>query len=141
MPDLQTTNWLIGIIAVASAIQALFLIGGAIVGYRLYRETTRTMAQLEAQHVEPLRRQLDAILADVNRITARVSEQTERVDDAINGTIERVDETAERVKHSVRDRVSRAVGIVRGVRAIIASIFTTETDSTHKPPAAASGRL
>jgi len=137
--DLQTTNWLIGVIAVASAIQSLMLLGAAIAGYRLYQQTTRAVSDLEAQHIEPLRQQLDTILADVRRITARVSERTERVDDAINDTIERVDETAERVKYRVRERVSRVTGLVRGVRAVIASILTT--DPGHKPPAAAGGRL
>ena len=139
MPDLQTTNWLIGVIAVSSAIQSLFLIGAAIAGYRLYRETTKTVAELESQHIEPLRRQLDAILGDVQRITARVSDQTERVDNAISGTIERVDETAERVKYKLRERVSRAAGIVRGVRAIIASVLSS--DAAHEPPAEAGGRI
>jgi hypothetical protein len=139
MVDLQTTNWLIGVIAVASAIQSLLLIGAAIAGYRLYSEMSRTINELEAQHVEPLRRQLDTILADVQRITARVSDRTERVDNAINGTIDRVDETAERVKHSVRERVSRVTGIARGIRAVIASLLTTEP--THEPHAQAGGRV
>lgn len=138
MVDLQTTNWLIGVIAVASAIQSLMLIGAAIVGYRLIRETARAVGELETEHIEPLRRQLDAILVDVQRITARVSDRTERVDNAINGTIDRVDETAERVKHSVRERVSRVTGIVRGIRAVIASLLTT--DSTPEPHAQAGGR-
>jgi len=139
MVDLQTTNWLIGVIAVASAIQSLLVIGAAIAGYRLYRDTARTVSELEALHVEPLRRQLDTILADVQRITARVSDRTERVDNAINGTMDRVDETAERVKHSVRERVSRVTGMVRGIRAVIASLLTTET--THEPHAQAGGRV
>jgi len=139
MVDLQTTNWLIGVIAVASAIQSLLVIGAAIAAYRLYRDTARTVSELEALHVEPLRRQLDTILADVQRITARVSDRTERVDNAINGTMDRVDETAERVKHSVRERVSRVTGMVRGIRAVIASLLTTET--THEPHAQAGGRV
>jgi hypothetical protein len=139
MVDLQTTNWLIGVIAVASAIQSLMLLGAAIAGYRLYRQTAQAVSALEVEHVEPLRRQLDTILADVRRITARVSERTERVDDAISDTMGRVDETAERVKYRVRERVSYVTGLVRGVRAVIASILTT--DSTHKPPAEAGGRL
>ena len=138
MVDLQTTNWLIAVIAVASAIQSLLLLGAAIAGYRVYRETARAVNELETQHIEPLRRQLDAILVDVQRITARVSDRTERVDNAINGTIDRVDETAERVKHSVRERVSHVTGIVRGIRAVIASLLTT--DSTHEPHAPARGR-
>ncbi|HET7218969.1 MAG TPA: hypothetical protein VFJ02_13025 [Vicinamibacterales bacterium] len=135
----ETTNWLLGVIAVASALQTLMLIGGAIVGFRLYRQTTQTVTELESRHIAPLREQVDAILADVHRITARVSDRTERVDDAITDTMGRVDETAERVKHSVREKVWRATGIVRGVRAVIASVLTSEP--THKPAAEAGSRL
>ena len=42
------------------------------------------------------------------------------------------------VKHSVREKVWRATGVVRGIRAIIASILTTEP--AHNP-AAETGRL
>jgi hypothetical protein len=136
--DLATTNWLLGVMAVASAVQTLLLIGGAIFAYRAYRQLSVAATELEVRHLAPLRQQVDAILGDLQRITTRVSHRTERVDDAISGTIERVDETAERVKYNVREQVSRAAGIVRGVRAIIASLLTTEP--AHKPPAEAGGR-
>jgi uncharacterized protein YoxC len=138
MVNLETTNWLLGVMAVASAIQSIILIAVLVIGYRLYSQASRTMAELEVQHVEPLRRRVDGILADVERITSRVNNKTAQVDDAIMGTIERVDETAERVRDRVRERVSRATGIVRGVRAVIASLLTTEPQP--KPPAAAGGR-
>jgi len=67
-----------------------------------------------------------------------VSQQTERVDHAISGTMERVDETAERVKGSVRDKVNQAVGVVRGVRAILTSLLGS--NGRHEPPAPAAGR-
>lgn len=134
----ETTNWLLGVIAVASAVQTLMLIGAVIFGYRLYRQTTEAITDLESRHVAPLRRQVDAILDNVQRITSRVSDRTERVDDAITGTMGRVDETAERVKHSVREKVWRATGVVRGIRAIIASILTTEP--AHRPAAETGGR-
>jgi hypothetical protein len=139
MVNLETTNWLLGVMAVASAVQTLLLVGAVIVGFKLYRQLTETVAEMEVRHIAPLRRQVDAILVDVQKVAARVSHQTERVDQAISGTIERVDETAERVKYSVREKVSRATGIVRGVRAVIMSLLTTE--STHKPPAEAGGRV
>jgi hypothetical protein len=101
----------------------------------MYRQVTTTLAELDARHVAPLRQQVNEILADVHAITARVSHQTERVDHAISGTIERVDETKERVKHSVREQVWRATGIVRGIRAVIASLLTSE------PPMQAGGRI
>ena len=72
-------------------------------------------------------------------IAARVSHQTERVDHAITGTIDRVDETAERVKDSVRDKVAQATGVVRGIRAIIASLLTTEPRPS-RPSRPAAGR-
>ena len=53
---------------------------------------------LEARQIAPIREKVDAILADVKAITARVSQQTERVDHAITGTIDRVDDTAARVR-------------------------------------------
>jgi methyl-accepting chemotaxis protein len=139
MVNLDTTNWLLGVIAVASAMQMLMLIGAGIAGYRLYSQLTATVSDLEARHVAPLRQQVDGILDDVHKITSRVSDQTARVDHAISETVERVDETAERVRYSVREKVSRATGIIRGVRAVIAELLTTE--SPHKPPAEAGGRL
>lgn len=139
MVNLDTTNWLLGIIAVASAVQMLFLIAAGIMGFRLYRQLSTTAAELESRHLAPLRRQVDEILGDVHRITARVDNQTEWVDQAISGTIDRVDETAERVRYSVREKVSRATGFVRGVRAIIMSILTP--DASHEPRAQAGGRI
>ena len=50
------------------------------------------------RQIEPLREKVDDILADVKTVTARVSQQTERVDHAISDTMGRVDDTAERVK-------------------------------------------
>ena len=139
MVNLETTNWLLGVMAVASAVEMLVLIAIGVTGLRLYRRVTATVEELEARHVAPLRRQVDGILTDVQAIAARVSHQTERVDHAITGTIERVDETTERVKGSVRDKVAHATGVLRGIRAVIASMLTTEP--APKPPAQAGGTL
>ena len=132
MVNLETTNWLIGVIAVATALQTLLILGGAIVAFRFVRQMQATVADLEIRHIAPLRHQVDGILQDVQTIAARVSNQTERVDRAIAGTIDRVDETTERVRDSVRDKVAQATGVVRGIRAIITSLLTTEP--TPKPP-------
>jgi len=95
-------------------------------------------ANLEARQIAPLREKVDAILLDVKAVTARVSQQSERVDHAISGTMDRVDETAGRVRSSVRDKVAQAVGVVRGVRAILISIL--HNGSRPKPSATAAGR-
>jgi hypothetical protein len=135
--NLETTNWLLGIIAAATALQTLLLVGVAIVGYRWQREISATIRDLEVRHVEPLRHRVDGILVDVQTIASRVSHRTERVDDVIAQTMERVDETTGQVRDSVRDKVAQATGILRGIRAVIESLLTTVQPD---PPAAAGRR-
>lgn len=126
-PNLGTTNVLLGIMAAVSVLEALLLIGLGVGGFMVYRRVMQLVADLEARQIAPLREKVDAILADVKTVTARVSHQTERVDHAISGTMERVDVTAERVKSSVVDKVNQAVGMARGVRAVIMSVLGRPT--------------
>jgi hypothetical protein len=124
--NLGTTNVLLGIMAAVSVLEALLLIGMGIAGVVVYRRVMQMVSELETRQIAPLREKVDAILVDVKGITARVSQQTERVDHAINGTMDRVDITAERVKSSVNERVNQAIGVVRGVRAALMSILGSE---------------
>jgi hypothetical protein len=136
--SLGTTNVMLGIMAAVSILEALLLIGLGVGGFVVYRRVTQVVTDLEARQIAPLREKVDAILADVQAVTSRVSHQTERVNHAISGTMERVDETAERVKMSVQDRINQAVGVARGVRAVIMSLLSSE--SRHEPPAHAARR-
>jgi hypothetical protein len=137
--DLSTINTALIIMAVVSVLQALVLIGMAIGGFLAYRRVMVLVNDLEARQIAPLRVKVDGILEDVKTVTARVAEQTEKVDHAISGTMERVDHTAERVTTSVRDKVYQAIGMVRGVRAVVMSILGT--NGRHEPPATAAGRV
>lgn len=123
MPQLHTTNILLGIMAAVSVIELLMIIGAGVAGFLVYQRVTTMVSDLETRQIAPLREKVDAILVDVKTITARVSQQTERVDQAITGTIDRVDETADRVRSSVREKVSQAAGIVQGVRNVIVSVL------------------
>ena len=139
MGNLDTTNVLLGIMAGVSVLEALVLIGIAVGGFMVYRRVMKLVEDLEARQIAPIREKVDAILGDVKTVTARVSQQTERVDHAISGTIHRVDETADRVKGSVREKVYQAVGVVRGVRAVISSLMNGNTG--HDEPVSAAGRM
>jgi len=139
MGNLDTTNVLLGIMAAVSVLEALVLIGIGVGGFMIYRRVMKLVEDLETRQIAPIREKVDAILGDVKTVTARVSQQTERVDHAISGTIHRVDETADRVKGSVRDKMNQAVGVVRGIRAVITSLMNG--DATHEQPASASGRV
>jgi hypothetical protein len=127
MPDVQSLSVPLWIMAVVSVLQALVLIGTGVAAYLAYSRVMTLVNDLEARQIAPLREKADAIMADVKAITARVSQQTERVDHAISGTIERVDDTATRVRAGVHDKVSQAVGVVRGVRAVIMSLLQRES--------------
>jgi len=144
-PNLGTTNVLLGIMAAVSVLQALVLIGAGVAGFLVYRRVTQLVSDLEARQVAPIRERVEGILADVKTVTARVSEQTERVDHAISGTMDRVDETAERVKHSVRDKVNQATGVMRGIRAVVASVLSSISNHDNGrqsgPAADAAGRI
>jgi hypothetical protein len=136
---LEKTNVMLAIMAGVAVLQALVLIGVAVGAFMAYRRAMGLITDLEARQIAPLRARVDAILSDVKSVTARVSHQTERVDHAIAGTMEKVDVTAERVKSTVMDKIHQATGVVRGVRAVISSLMTS--DSRPKPPATAAGRL
>jgi hypothetical protein len=125
--DLNSLSVPLWIMAVVSVLQALLLIGIGVAGYLLYSRSMTLINDLEARQIAPIREKVDAILADVKGITARVSQQTERVDDAITGTIDRVDHTAYRVRAGVHEKVSQAAGVVRGVRAVIMSLLHKES--------------
>ena len=141
MVDLHTTNVLLGVIAVMSVLEGLAVVGLAVAGFVVYKKVValgQMVTEIESRQIAPLRHKVDAILADVKMVTARVSEQTERVDHAITGTMDRVDETAERVRSSVREKIATAVGVVRGVRAVIMSMLHQEP--RQEPSASAAGR-
>jgi hypothetical protein len=138
MGDVQTISVPLIIMAAVSVLEALVLIGLAVGGFMVYRRVMTLIDDLEARQIAPIRAKVDAILLDVKAVTARVSHETERVDQAINGTIDRVDYTAEHLKDAVRDKVNYAAGIIRGVRAAIVSLLS---DDRPKPPATAAGRL
>jgi pyrimidine operon attenuation protein/uracil phosphoribosyltransferase len=139
MGDLDPTNVALIVMAVVSVLEALVLIGIAVGGFMVYRRIMQLVNDLEERQIAPVRAKVDAILGDVKTLTARVSEEAERVDHAIHGTINRVDDTAEHLKSTVREKVSYVAGVIRGVRAAIVSLLHTE--HRPKPPATAAGRL
>jgi uncharacterized protein YoxC len=127
------------VVAIASALQTLILIGVLIGALRMYREVSEKLAEVQARQLDPLRGQVERILVDVQAIASRLNTQTERVDHAISGTMERVDETAERVKHSVRGKVAQATGVVMGLRAVLMSLLGN--GSRTETSAEATGRV
>ena len=100
--SLTTTNLLLGIMAAVSVLEALLVIGVGIAVFMVYHRVMDLVAGLETRQVAPAMARVNAILDDVKGVTAKVREETERVDQAIRSTMDRVDDTADRVRTNVR---------------------------------------
>jgi hypothetical protein len=132
--ELGTTNLLLGIMAAVSVIEALVIIGLGVAGFMAYRKVMELVADLETRQVVPAMARVNAILDDVKDVTAKVKEETERVDQAIHHTMDRIDDTADRVRSNVRAKTSWMVGIVRGLRVAIEEMLQTRHqahETTH----------
>jgi hypothetical protein len=123
--NLGTTNLFLGIMAVVSVLEALLVIGMGIAGFVVYRRVMTLVQGLEERQVAPAMVRVNAILDDVKGVTAKVREETERVDMAIRSTMDRVDDTADRVRSNVRAKTGRVVGIVRGLRVAVENMLRT----------------
>ena len=127
--ELGTTNLLLGIMAAVSVLEALLVIGMGIAGFIVYRRVTDLVNGFETRQVAPAMARVNAILDDVKGVTAKVKEETERVDQAIRTTIDRVDDTADRVRYNVRAKTSRVVGFIRGLRVAMESMLNTRHEA------------
>ena len=128
-PNLGTLNLLVGIIAVVNVLEALVFIGVGIAAFVIYKRVSELVTTLEAKHVAPAMVRVNAILDDVNGVTSKVREETERVDQAIHSTMDRIDDTADRVRWNVRAKTSRLIGIIRGVRVVIEELLQPRTQN------------
>ena len=130
--ELGTTNILLGIMAAVSVLEALVIIGIAVGGFMVYRRVTTLIDGLEQRQVAPAMARVNAILDDVKGVSAKMKEETERVDRAIRTTMDRVDDTADRVRTNVRAKTSRLVGVIRGVRVAIESMLEHREPRTQQ---------
>jgi esterase/lipase len=124
--ELATTNLLLGIMAAVSVLEALVIIGVAVGGFMAYKRVMEVVTGIEARQVAPAMARVNAILEDVKAVSARVKEETERVDHAIHSTMDRIDNTADRVRSNVRAKTSRFVGFIRGLRVAIEGMLHSE---------------
>ena len=121
--NLATTNLILGIIAAVSVLEALIVVGAGIAAFLAYRRVMSLINGLEERHVAPAMLRVNAILDDAKSVSAKVKEETERVDEAIRTTMHRVDDTADRVRSNVRAKTSRFIGLVHGARVAIETML------------------
>lgn len=115
--SLGTTNVMLGIMAAVSVLEALVVLGIAVVGWRLYSKATATIAELEEKQIKPMAAKVDAILSDVQRLTARLEQRAARVDRSIDDTVDGVSSKVRDTAHSVTDTL-------RGLRDALANALS-----------------
>jgi len=140
MPNLETTNLLLGIMAAVSVLEGLLIIGAGIAMFLVYRRVTALVEGIETRQVAPVVARVNAILDDVKGVSAKVKEESERVDHAIRSTIDRVDDTADRLRSNVRAKTSWIIGVMRGLRVTIEEVLHSDSRH-HQPPAGTAGRV
>lgn len=141
MVDLTTTNILLGVMALVSVLEALALLVGGVMAYRVYQRVNGQLTVLEEQHVRPLRAQASAILETVQRISSHVEHSTDRVDSVVQGTMERAEFAATKVQAGAMRTAGTVVGIVRGVKTAVETFMADDKNGrpgAQAPPLLAS---
>jgi hypothetical protein len=110
------TVWL-AIIAIASLVQVLILLGAAIVALRVYRRTTAALEVFQREEIKPMLTRVHSTLDEVHDVMARVRDVDETVRRRLSHTTERASQAASRV----RSGLWPIVGLGRGVWAALAS--------------------
>jgi hypothetical protein len=105
--------------AAASVVEALVMVGMAVAGFRAYRKVLVLVDRIETRQVGPAMARINAILDDVNTVTTKVKQETERIYHAIHTTMDRIDHTAARLRSNVRAKTTAVVGLVHGLRGAI----------------------
>jgi len=137
--SLNTTNILLGIMAAVSVLQALVLVGACVMALRLYRQTLKTITDIEQRQIAPLTAAVaalvgtvDGILVDVKDVTARVARQTERVENAVQHTVHAAEDTAQRTFGSAAPGVLRIAKLAFGVTCAVQDLFRGQRSRQRK---------
>jgi hypothetical protein len=102
--------WL-GIIAIATSLQVLMLIGAGIIGLRLYRQASGAIELFQREQLTPIVTRVNTALDDVHEVMGRVKTADENVRRVIERTGERAGQAATRVRAGFWP----VVGLGRGV--------------------------
>jgi hypothetical protein len=103
--DLTTTNVLLGIMAAASVLQLLVVVGAAAAGFSIYRRMLRVVEGLEERQVAPAVARVNAILDDVKGVTSNVKKETGHVERLVEWIAEALSRRRQRSREAPQNRV------------------------------------
>jgi hypothetical protein len=137
MPSLDTTNWILAVIAAASAAQFLMLLFGALWVAKRVADTqdafTKALTRFEATHMPQLSAKVTDLVGDLHKVAERmdrVGEEVERATRIAQGTLHLAGSEVERATRGVRfafdvveGGVKQATRVGAGLRAGLRELF------------------
>jgi hypothetical protein len=129
--DLETMTRWIALIAVASAVQTLLLLGAAVAGWIAWRRAMTSIEQIEARHIAPISARVAAVVDDVQDVTTRIR----RADDVMKHKLGEMGGAARFARDVLAERMWPAVGIARAVSAGLRA-FSSPVPTTAARPVA-----
>lgn len=135
--DLDTITAWIAVLAVASAVQTLLLVGGAIAAFIAWRRVATAIDDLERKHLTPLSARVLAAVDDVQEMTARVRQ----VEAAVRQRMDEWGGTARVAKDVIAARVWPMVGVARAVAAGVRALGRPSPDLTVSQRVGRAGTL
>jgi hypothetical protein len=138
MPSLETTNWILAVIAAATAAQFLMLFFGALwVAKRiagLQDTISKTVTRFESTHLPDLTARATDLIEDLHKVAVRmdrVGQEVERATRVAQGALGMAGAEVERATRGVRlafdvveGGVRQAARVGAGVRAGLKELFT-----------------
>ena len=116
--DLATTNAWLAVIAIASVVQSLVVIGLVVAVFRLVRRTESAVDEVKREYLEPIATRTNKVIGEVEDALARFRS----MDDRVSGAIDRTSEGLSAVAGVAKRHFWPVVGVVRGLRAIAGAI-------------------
>jgi hypothetical protein len=137
MNSLETTNVWLAILAIVSLIEFLMIVAAGVVGYKMYRRVTAIIENIERAHIAPVRARVDAILDEVQMMTAKFKHAQESVGDAL----EHFSGMGGVIGDAVKARAWPIRGIIAGVREAAGTLVNKKNGSktADDPPVAKYG--
>jgi hypothetical protein len=128
MENLAATNVWLAILAIVSLLEFLMIVTAGFLAYRLYSRVAATVETVERVHIAPVRARVDAVIDDVQAITARVKHAQESFGDKVRHAAD----TGGAVAEAVRAKTWPLVGIVQAIRAAASTVAAN--GRSDKPP-------
>lgn len=132
MNDLTMTNVWLAILAIVSLLEFLMIAAVGVFAYKMYKEMMGAIENVERVHIAPLRARVDAILDEVEAITAKVKHAQESMAHVFQaaagaGTL---------LAFAVKSKSWPVLGLINGVRTAANIMFKNGKDE----PDSMSGR-